>query len=123
MRILASVEHSAHATVSLAPAGTPVAGTPSAPVVVGAVELLKAIAFPARLTIVLELAREDLCVHDLVDLTGLSQPLVSQHLRVLRAAHIVTPRRRGREAVYSLTDEHLAHIAADAIRHAEENHR
>jgi DNA-binding transcriptional ArsR family regulator len=89
----------------------------------GAVELLKALASTARLAIVLELAREERCVHELVSITGMTQPLVSQHLRVLRGAGVVIARRRGREAAYSLTDDHLAHIAADAVRHAEEIHR
>jgi DNA-binding transcriptional ArsR family regulator len=89
----------------------------------GAVELLKALASVARLTIVMELARGERCVHELVEATGMTQPLVSQHLRVLRGAAVVTTRRRGREIAYSLTDDHLAHIAADAVRHAEETHR
>jgi ArsR family transcriptional regulator len=91
--------------------------------VAGAVELLKALASTARLSIVLELARQERCVHELVEATGMTQPLVSQHLRVLRGAGVVVARRRGREAAYSLTDDHLAHIAADAVRHAEEIHR
>jgi ArsR family transcriptional regulator len=96
-------------------------GSPGA--VVGAVELLKALASTARLGIVLELARDERCVHELVEATGMTQPLVSQHLRVLRGAGIVVSHRRGREAVYSLTDHHLAHIAEDAVQHAEEIHR
>ncbi|MFH8385689.1 ArsR/SmtB family transcription factor [Kitasatospora sp. NPDC018058] len=49
---------------------------------------------------------------------GVSQPLVSQHLRVLRTSRLVTAHRRSREVEYSLTDEHIAHIVLDAIRHA-----
>ena len=96
---------------------------PSERVVANAVELLKALASTARLTLVLELSRREQCVHELVDLTGMAQPLVSQHLRVLRAAGVVSGRRRGREMAYSLADDHLAHIAADAVRHAEELRR
>ena len=96
---------------------------PSPAVVAGAVELLKALASSARLAIVLELARQERCVHELVDATGMNQPLVSQHLRILRGAGVVVSRRRGREAAYSLTDDYLAHIAGDAVRHAEEIHR
>ncbi len=51
---------------------------------------------------------------------GISQPAVSQHLRVLRAANVVRGARRGREIAYSLTDEHIAHIVADAVSHARE---
>jgi DNA-binding transcriptional ArsR family regulator len=83
-------------------------------------ELLKVLSAPARLAIVMELAEQPRFVHELVDSLGLSQPLVSQHLRVLRAARLVSVERRGREVAYSLVDEHVAHIVADAIRHSEE---
>ncbi len=52
---------------------------------------------------------------------GVSQPLVSQHLRVLRSARLVGAERRGREVAYSLLDEHVGHIVSDAIRHTEED--
>jgi ArsR family transcriptional regulator, zinc-responsive transcriptional repressor len=83
-------------------------------------ELLRALAAPIRVAIVTELAGAQRCVHELVDSLGVSQPLVSQHLRVLRGAGVVRGSRRGREIAYSLVDEHVAHIVADAISHAGE---
>jgi ArsR family transcriptional regulator, zinc-responsive transcriptional repressor len=83
-------------------------------------ELLKALASPVRLGIVRELAGGGRRVHELVAALGVSQPLVSQHLRVLRAYRIVTPRRMAREMEYTLVDERVAHIVLDAIRHTEE---
>ena len=83
-------------------------------------ELLRALAAPVRIAIVTELARGPQCVHDLVDALGVAQPLVSQHLRVLRGAGVVRGARRGREIAYSLVDEHVAHIVADAVLHAGE---
>jgi ArsR family transcriptional regulator, zinc-responsive transcriptional repressor len=83
-------------------------------------ELLKTLAAPVRLAIVVELARQPRCVHDLVDALGASQSLISQHLRVLRSAQLVAGSRRGREVEYRLVDEHVAHIVHDAIRHSEE---
>jgi ArsR family transcriptional regulator, zinc-responsive transcriptional repressor len=83
-------------------------------------ELLKTLAAPVRLAIVVELGEGPRCVHELVDALGVSQPLVSQHLRVLRAARLVESERRGREVAYSLADEHVGHIVSDAIRHTEE---
>jgi DNA-binding transcriptional ArsR family regulator len=83
-------------------------------------ELLKVLAAPARLAIVTELAQQPRFVHELVDRLGMSQPLVSQHLRVLRGARLVGVERRGREAVYSLADQHVAHIVADAVHHSKE---
>ncbi|MGW0840710.1 ArsR/SmtB family transcription factor [Streptomyces sp. NPDC002787] len=83
-------------------------------------ELLRALASPVRLGIVRELSGGGKYVHELVAALGVSQPLVSQHLRVLRTSRIVTARRQARETRYSLTDDHVAHIVLDAIRHAQE---
>jgi ArsR family transcriptional regulator, zinc-responsive transcriptional repressor len=83
-------------------------------------ELLRALASPLRIAIVTELGAGARCVHELVDTLRVAQPLVSQHLRVLRGAGVVSGTRRGREIVYALTDEHIAHIVADAISHATE---
>ncbi|MGQ0744565.1 MAG: ArsR/SmtB family transcription factor [Acidimicrobiales bacterium] len=82
--------------------------------------MLKAFAHPLRLAIVLEVRAGERCVHDLVEALGASQPLVSQHLKVLKTAGILLGRRRGREIAYSIADEHVVHIAVDAIAHAEE---
>ena len=87
---------------------------------VAAGDLLRVLAAPARLAIVVELANEPLQVNELVERLELSQPLVSQHLRVLRGARLVAVERRGREATYSLVDQHVAHIVADAIHHSRE---
>jgi ArsR family transcriptional regulator, zinc-responsive transcriptional repressor len=83
-------------------------------------ELLRALAAPLRIAIVTELRTGAKCVHDLVDALAAPQPLVSQHLRVLRSAGVVRGARHGREIEYSLTDEHIAHIVADAVTHARE---
>jgi DNA-binding transcriptional ArsR family regulator len=84
-------------------------------------DLLRALAAPIRIAIVTELAAGgQRCVHELVDKLGAPQPLVSQHLRVLRGAGVVRGSRRGREIAYSLVDEHIAHIVTDAITHARE---
>jgi DNA-binding transcriptional ArsR family regulator len=83
-------------------------------------ELLRALASPLRIAIITELGGGARCVHELVDALAVSQPLVSQHLRILRRAGLVSGARRGREIEYSLTDEHVAHIVADAILHAGE---
>jgi ArsR family transcriptional regulator, zinc-responsive transcriptional repressor len=90
------------------------------PAVGDAVELLKALASTARMAIVLELAGGSRCVHELVEATRIAQPRVSQELRVLRAASIVKGTRRGRETAYALADHHVAHIAQDAVNHAQE---
>jgi ArsR family transcriptional regulator, zinc-responsive transcriptional repressor len=85
-----------------------------------AAELLRALANAHRLAIVAELNDGSRCVHELVEALGVSQPLVSQHLRILRASHLVRAERRGREIAYSLGDEHVFHIVHDAVLHATE---
>ena len=51
---------------------------------------------------------EEMTVSELAKHLGLSQPLVSWHLRRLRQASIVQARREGRESFYSLDRERLA---------------
>jgi DNA-binding transcriptional ArsR family regulator len=89
----------------------------------GAETLFKALANPLRLGIVQLLEGHPRCVHELVHELAVPQPLVSQHLRVLRAAHLVATERRGKEVLYSLPDAHVASIANDAIRHVRERSR
>lgn len=82
--------------------------------------LLRALASPHRLAIVRALGGGPRCVHELVTALGVSQPLVSQHLRVLRTAGLVGTERRGREIAYTLADHHVTHIVEDAVTHAGE---
>jgi DNA-binding transcriptional ArsR family regulator len=82
-------------------------------------ELLTALASPVRLSIVALLDEHgSRCVHQLVDALGVPQPLVSQHLRVLRGAGLVAGARRHREVDYRLVDGHVAHIVRAALAHA-----
>ncbi|EUA33395.1 bacterial regulatory, arsR family protein [Mycobacterium xenopi 4042] len=86
-------------------------------------ELLRALAAPVRIAIVLQLRESQRCVHELVDALGVPQPLVSQHLKILKAAGVVAGERSGREVLYRLVDHHLAHIVIDAVAHAGEERR
>ncbi len=86
-----------------------------------AADLFKVLAAPLRLAILEALTIRPHCVHELVEVLEVAQPLVSQHLRVLRTTHLVRGTRRGREVAYELRDEHVAHIVRDAITHAQED--
>jgi ArsR family transcriptional regulator, zinc-responsive transcriptional repressor len=84
-------------------------------------ELLKVLGSPVRLAVILELETHGhQCVHELVDTLKVSQPLMSQHLRVLRSARLIDAQRHGKEMRYTIADHHVIHIVRDAIRHAEE---
>ena len=82
--------------------------------------LLRALAAPVRIAIVVLLCESSRCVHALVGSLGLPQPLVSQHLRVLKAAGVVSGDRAGREVRYRLVDKHVADIVLAAVTHAAE---
>lgn len=49
-------------------------------------------------------------VGEIVAATGLSQPLVSQHLHVLKQSDLVVDRRRGQEVVYSFNAEQTVRL-------------
>ncbi|GAB2511127.1 ArsR/SmtB family transcription factor [Corynebacterium atrinae] len=55
-----------------------------------------------RLQIIQRLSEREHFVHELVAGLGKSQPLISQHLRVLKRSGIVNSERRGREVIYRL---------------------
>ncbi|ALG07561.1 ArsR/SmtB family transcription factor [Kibdelosporangium phytohabitans] len=112
------------ATTEHSPGRTPTEPAPgrSPATLTAAGDLLRALAAPVRISIVLQLRESDRCVHELVDALGVAQPLISQHLRVLKSAGVVHGERHGREVVYRLVDEHLSHIVVDAVTHVEEAH-
>ena len=56
------------------------------------------------------IAGQEVPVNDLVVQTGMAQPLVSKHLRVLRAVGAVSVRDEGRQRLYRLNGEALKPI-------------
>ena len=77
-------------------------------------ERFKALADPARVTILNRLAAADeVCVCDFVAALGIAQPTVSHHLKVLRDAGLVESSRRGTWAFYRLVPD-----AVGALRDA-----
>ena len=66
--------------------------------------VLKSLANPIRLQLIHLLADGPTSVGDLAAALGISQPNVSQHLAVLRAAGLVDVDRGRREARYRLSD-------------------
>ena len=61
-----------------------------------------------RLDLVRRLAQGPATVSELIESTGLSQPLVIWHLRRLRIAGLVTSERSGRESICTLRTETIA---------------
>jgi ArsR family transcriptional regulator len=78
-------------------------------------DVLKAIAEPARWRIVERLAVEELCVCHLVGDLGIPQPLVSHHLKVLRAAGVVECERFKQWTYYRLVRDAVNEVAEDLV--------
>jgi len=72
------------------------------------VPVLKALAEENRLAILLTLADGEQSVTDLTHALGLSQTLVSHHLKALRETGLVSVTPRGRSNVYSMCCDVLA---------------
>lgn len=85
-----------------------------------AAQLFKVLGSESRLWLLRLIGAEARSVGSLVEATGMSQPLVSQHLRTLRQAGLVSARRAGKEITYHLADLHVAHVVEDALVHVQE---
>ena len=73
-------------------------------------QFIKILGDTSRLSIIRSIGNRALSVTDIINDTGLSQTLVSFHLRNLREAGIVTTRRDGPFIYYSLKDLSLIDI-------------
>ena len=72
------------------------------------VPVLKAIGDEYRLAILLTLADESKTVVELTELLGIAQPLVSHHLKALRAVGLITVTPEGRSNRYSMCCDAVA---------------
>lgn len=76
-------------------------------------ELAKALAHPARLRILRLLQATPGCIGgDIVNSVGLAQSTVSEHLRILKAAGIITGQIDGPRVCYGLNPASLAPLSA-----------
>ena len=83
-------------------------------------EVFKLLGDPTRLAILIACMDEEKAVGDIVEIVGASQSLVSHHLRLLRAARLVKPRRDGRQMFYKAHDDHITCTLKDMIEHVAE---
>ena len=81
---------------------------------------LKALGHPECLLILKILAEREVCVSELVNLTGKRQPYVSQQLMTLRSANLVIAERRSQSMYYRINFcqlEKLEQIVASLLIH------
>ncbi len=82
--------------------------------------VVRAIDSPLRIRMLLALNERPHFVSELVSLVGSSQPLVSQHLKVLKAAKLVNAERNGRQMSYSLAQPRVIDILTLSLEAAED---
>ncbi len=68
-------------------------------------ELLKVLGHPERLAIILLTLDRELCVKELVEILGISQPKVSQHVGLMKELGILSFRKEGTKVLYRTTNE------------------
>ncbi|THB70573.1 MAG: ArsR family transcriptional regulator [Desulfobulbaceae bacterium] len=93
---------------------------PNAHVIKQMVDMLKAIADPGRLQILMALNVREMCVCDLAALLGVSESAASHQMRLLRHMNLVQNRREGQMLYYRLIDEHVMEMIEVAENHVAE---
>ena len=73
-----------------------------------------------RLKIIWLIEKGELSVGQLSEQMGMSQSAISHHLRVLRHMKLVSVRRDGTSAHYSLDDRHITHLLSEGTEHVQE---
>ena len=73
-------------------------------------DLFRAMAHPMRIRILELLAQKERSVQELQESIGIDQPVVSQHLAVLRSRLLVTARKKGTQAYYALRSPLVAEL-------------
>ena len=85
-----------------------------------AVRIFKALGDPPRLRLLAILAQGELCVSEIAQIDDDGLSTVSQRLRVLRAADLVSRRRDGQHILYGLADQQIGDLISNALAHASE---
>jgi len=81
-------------------------------------DLFKILGDQTRIRILSLLAREkEMCVCDIAETLTMGQSAISHQLRLLRNARLVKFRREGKEAWYSLDDDHVVTLMKQGLDH------
>ncbi len=77
---------------------------------------LRALAHPARLKLLEKIATDRCCVSELEKCLALSQPNVSQHLRILKQAGIVKGTREKSRICYRISDDRVRGLIENFLK-------
>ena len=81
----------------------------------------RALSHPARVKLVEDLMKKEFCVGEMQKILSLSQPNVSQHLKVLREAGIIRGRREKTKICYSIADDNVRRVLLLFLKGDESN--
>ena len=73
-----------------------------------------------RMSILFAIDGAPMCVCDIAELLGMTQPAISHQLKVLKDANLVGNRRDGKTIYYYLADDHVRDIIEKALEHIKE---
>ncbi|MEM3555194.1 MAG: metalloregulator ArsR/SmtB family transcription factor [Candidatus Micrarchaeia archaeon] len=74
------------------------------------VKILKALADETRLRILLFIGDGEVCACEVVPFAKKSQPTVSQHLKILLHAGVLSQRRKGKNILYRIKDKRVLNV-------------
>jgi len=79
------------------------------------VEFCKALADDTRQRILAMLLEREMCVGEIVDTFGTSQPTISHHLNVLKQLGLVTSRKEGKQVYYAINRDNVIECCGKLI--------
>ena len=74
------------------------------------VRIMESLSDPIRINILELMMNGEICVCDIVKVTGLSQSKISYHIKILKDSGLITDRQEGRWVYYKLDLEILSDI-------------
>ncbi|MBB5337472.1 ArsR/SmtB family transcription factor [Pectinatus brassicae] len=80
-------------------------------------ETFKILGDPTRIKILTLLSDNEMCVCDIAEALQMGQSAISHQLRILRGARLVKFRKEGKEAWYSLDDDHVVVLMNQCLQH------
>ncbi len=82
-------------------------------------DVLKAVAHPVRLQIVVALEGKALCVADIMEAVGGKQAITSQQLNMMRVRGVLEAHRQGNRVFYSIANPNVIRLLDCMVHHCD----
>jgi ArsR family transcriptional regulator len=83
-------------------------------------ELFRSFSDTSRVRILSAIIEQESNTSTIAETLGLTESVVSHHLRGLRQTRIVQARRDGKEVFYRVDDEHIIKLFQQGVRHVQD---